>query len=199
MAHAQAAGVTPAGIGAGVNARWALPALGVALVILGAAGAAAQLQGKTPVVVGLVLAQGAVYALAVALLLRGARMGLGWALGVAALLRLTLLFLPPYLSDDVFRYVWDGMVQGAGVNPYRYIPNDPALAALRDAAIWPNVNRGDYAPTIYPPVAQILFFLITRVSAGVTTMKLAWVACEGVALSRSCACWTRESCRASAS
>ena len=33
-----------------------------------------------------------------------------------------LMLLPswPSLSDDMFRYVWDGRVQAAGVNPYRF-------------------------------------------------------------------------------
>jgi len=40
---------------------------------------------------------------------------------------------PPYLSTDVYRYVWDGRVLGAGINPYRYIPTDPGLAQARRA------------------------------------------------------------------
>ena len=162
------------------RSSWALPGLGLAIVALQVGGAAAQVDGATRVNVALILAQGAVYVAAVLLLLRGAPVSLGWALGVALALRLTILFLPPFLSDDIYRYVWDGRVQGASVNPYLYIPNDPALTAIRDASIWPNINRADYAPTIYPPVAQALFFLITRVSAGVVGMKIAWVLFEGL-------------------
>ena len=51
---------------------------------------------------------------------------------VAAALRLPLIVSPPFLSTDIYRYVWDGRVQAAGVNPYRYLPADPALASLRD-------------------------------------------------------------------
>jgi hypothetical protein len=54
----------------------------------------------------------------------------------AVLFRVGLLFSAPYLSDDIYRYVWDGKVQAAGVNPYRYIPADPALSHLRDANIF---------------------------------------------------------------
>ena len=46
---------------------------------------------------------------------------------VAAALRLPLIVSPPFLSTDVYRYVWDGRVQAAGINPYRYLPADPAL------------------------------------------------------------------------
>jgi hypothetical protein len=101
-------------------------------------------------------------------------------IGVAVVLRLVLLLLDPLLSNDIYRYVWDGRVQSAGINPFRYVPADPALAALRDAAIYPNINRADYAVTIYPPVAQMFFFLVTRLGENVTTMKAALLACEGV-------------------
>jgi len=70
---------------------------------------------------------------------------------VAVLLRAIALFAPQALSTDIFRYVWDGRVQAAHINPYRFIPADPALAPLRDDSIYPNINRADYAHTIYPP------------------------------------------------
>lgn len=100
----------------------------------------------------------------------------------AALFRLAILFEPPRLSDDIYRYVWDGRVQAAGVNPYRYVPADPALARLRDAAIYEHVNRRDYAPTIYPPVAQMIFYVATRASESVVWMKCVMVAFEALAL-----------------
>lgn len=96
----------------------------------------------------------------------------------AALMRLALLFVEPYLSTDIYRYIWDGRVQAAGINPYRYLPSAPELAALRDAAIYPNINRADYAPTIYPPVAQALFFAITRFGESVVVMKLGLITFE---------------------
>ncbi|MBA3320036.1 MAG: DUF2029 domain-containing protein [Pyrinomonadaceae bacterium] len=100
----------------------------------------------------------------------------------AALFRLAVLFAPPLQSDDIYRYIWDGRVQAAGINPYRYIPADPALAHLRDEAIYPRINRRDYAPTIYPPVAQAIFLLVTRVSEKMTWMKVVLVVFEGAGL-----------------
>lgn len=99
---------------------------------------------------------------------------------VAIVLRGALLTLEPLLSTDIYRYIWDGRVQAAGLNPYRYIPADPTLAALRDTAIYPNINRVDYAVTIYPPVAQVFFLVVTRVSESVTAMRLAFLGCEAV-------------------
>jgi alpha-1,6-mannosyltransferase len=100
----------------------------------------------------------------------------------AALFRLSIIFSPPYLSDDIYRYVWDGRVQSAGINPYQYIPADQALTHLRDEKIYPNINRRDYAHTMYPPVAEGAFLLITRVSESVTWMKVAMVGCEAIAV-----------------
>ncbi len=87
------------------------------------------------------------------------------SLGAAALIlvfgaffRLELVGRRPFLSSDIYRYIWDGRVQAAGVNPYRYVPDAPELAGLRDDRIYPNINRGDYALTPYPPAAQAVFF-----------------------------------------
>jgi alpha-1,6-mannosyltransferase len=109
-----------------------------------------------------------------------ARSGLVVILGLALAMRLLFVGEPPFLSTDIYRYIWDGRVQGAGINPYVHVPADPALAALRDAAIFPHINRADYAVTVYPPVAQMFFFLVTRVAESLTAMRLALVACEVV-------------------
>jgi hypothetical protein len=108
----------------------------------------------------------------------GSRQGAALAaiLGVAALVRVIALFAPEALSTDAFRYVWDGRVQAAGINPYRYLPVDPALAPLRDAKIFPNINRAAYAHTIYPPTAQIAFWGITRISDSIFGMKIGMLA-----------------------
>ena len=74
--------------------------------------------------------------------------------GFAVVFRLIVLFSPLVLSSDLYRYVWDGRVQRAGMNPYRYPPEAEALAALRDTAIYPQIIR-PVLTTIYPPAAQM--------------------------------------------
>ena len=96
----------------------------------------------------------------------------------AVAMRLALLFVEPYLSTDIYRYIWDGRVQAAGINPYRYVPSAPEIANLRDAAIFPNINRADYAVTIYPPTAQAIFLAVTRFGESVVVMKLGLIAFE---------------------
>ena len=81
--------------------------------------------------------------------------GPGFLLLAGALLRLTLVLRAPDLSDDMFRYLWDGRVAAAGISPYARAPRDPALADLApDLA--PKVAHRDIV-TVYPPVAQAAF------------------------------------------
>jgi hypothetical protein len=81
----------------------------------------------------------------------------------------------PYLSSDVYRYVWDGYVQANGINPYRYVPEADELSGLRDDRIYPNINREDKQwRSPYPPVAQLVFLGIARIAPlSVTAVKFA--------------------------
>jgi alpha-1,6-mannosyltransferase len=99
---------------------------------------------------------------------------------IAIFLRAYVLLFDPLLSSDIYRYVWDGKVQAAGINPYRYIPVHEALAFLRDGTIFPHINRADFAVTIYPPVAQFFFLIVTRIGESVTVMRVALLGCECV-------------------
>ncbi len=169
-----------------------LSCLGAALIVLTAAALALHEPGEitlpspraTLLFVGLMGVAALVYFAAVALLLRRRlRRGAVWlVLGVAVVLRAIPLPTPPFLSSDVFRYVWDGKVQNAGINPYRYLPADPVLAPLRDAAIYPHVNRATYARTIYPPMAQLIFRAVAAISPTILAMKLAAVGFELLAI-----------------
>lgn len=97
------------------------------------------------------------YPIAVAgwLLARRAALPLSAVLAIAIALRALLLFPTPALSNDVFRYLWDGRVSSHGINPYAHAPNDPELATLREP--WhERINHPEIA-TIYPPHAQLLF------------------------------------------
>ena len=52
-------------------------------------------------------------------------------LGFAVAFQAVTYFAEPFLSSDIYRYVWDGIVQHAHVNPYRYVPGSPSLTFLR--------------------------------------------------------------------
>jgi len=109
-----------------------------------------------------------------------AERALWFILGLGFVLRAYVLLFEPLLSSDIYRYIWDGRVLAAGINPYRYFPSHEALAFLRDEAIFPHINRADFAVTIYPPVAQFFFFLVTRIGESVTVMRLALLGCESI-------------------
>jgi len=81
--------------------------------------------------------------------------GPGFALVCGALFRLTLLLRQPDLSDDVWRYLWDGQVARAGFSPYASAPDDAALSRV-SPSLRARVAHRD-VPGVYPPVAQAAF------------------------------------------
>jgi hypothetical protein len=95
---------------------------------------------------------------------------------------------PPRGSNDLYRYIWDGRVQAAGTDPYRYVPAARQLVPLRDPFLWParapycippgaraedragllapgctRINR-PRVPTIYPPAAEAYFLVVAEAS-----------------------------------
>jgi len=103
--------------------------------------------------------------------------GVVWLLLVLSLLiRLSFFTTDPVGSDDVYRYLWDGKVQSVGINPYRYSPDDPALAGLRSSLLPGSVNHPDMK-TVYFPFSQWLFLLAFRMAGeslwGLKAMLLA--------------------------
>jgi len=151
-----------------------LLALGCVLVVLYRAGVSASGVSGIRFFMKIAFAQSAIYLLAAWVVTRARPSNsiLLLTIALAVLFRLSILFAPPYLSDDIYRYIWDGRVQAAGINPYRYLPAAPELAQLRDDTIYPRMNRRDTAHTVYPPLAQVIFFLTTRISETVLWMKI---------------------------
>ena len=107
-------------------------------------------------------------------------------IGLGLLLRLVLVFAFPLLSDDVYRFIWDGRLVAAGYNPFTqlpayYVQGGPSVAGL-DAALFDRLNSPEYY-TIYPPVAQGVFALAAWLSPGswygaAVVMKVFLLLCE---------------------
>ena len=74
----------------------------------------------------------------------------------AVVFRLALVWLPPSLSDDAFRYVWDGLVQAQHVNPYEFRPEAAELEALHGEVLYERLNSKSFY-SVYPPVSQYVF------------------------------------------
>jgi alpha-1,6-mannosyltransferase len=127
---------------------------------------------------GIALAAGALYFIALYALehARESRATLWVVLAGAAVFRATLFPLLPTLSTDIYRYRWDAQVQAEGWNPYVIRPDDPRVAALRDRG-WA-VMPAPEAPTVYPPLTELIYRATWRVLRGPVSFKLPFAAAD---------------------
>jgi len=104
---------------------------------------------------------------------------LSFWLGVAVVARVLLLFSLPNLSDDLYRFIWDGRLLNQGINPFEQLPSYYLLASNEvegiSKALFDQLNSPEYF-TIYPPVCQAIFafstWLFPKSTLGtVVTMK----------------------------
>jgi alpha-1,6-mannosyltransferase len=94
-----------------------------------------------------------------AILLR--RLPLLAAVVIVIALRVPLVFLPPVLSDDVYRYVHEGRGGRIALDvPYRFAPAQISLPF--DDDISSRINHKD-VPAAYPPVTQLLLVVVTGI------------------------------------
>jgi len=120
------------------------------------------------------------------------RLAVGLILVGGIALQVVALTGPPQNSSDLYRYIWDGRVQVAGIDPYLYAPADVGVASLRNSFLWSGTGAGNYGdcvptlrntvdrsdgfvsgctklnrpkvPTVYPPVAEAYFTAIQLVA-----------------------------------
>ncbi len=85
------------------------------------------------------------------------------------LFRFCLIFSIPALSDDFYRFVWDGRIQQLGINPFDFTPtqfikqhSDPLLHK-----IFPYLNSPDYY-SVYPQICQSIF----KIASGIGGVSL---------------------------
>jgi alpha-1,6-mannosyltransferase len=113
-----------------------------------------------------------------------------WIIMAGALLfRLTLLPLMPTLSNDPYRYHWDGQIQLAGYNPYIASPDTLALG-LRITPTGHPLPAHDM-PNIYPPLAELLFRGAARYLPGTIAFKLPFFLADLLAVLLLAACLRR--------
>lgn len=98
--------------------------------------------------------------------------GLRSVVASAAAVRGILLFSPATLSDDLYRYLWEGKVVALGGNPYLHPPADPVWAALADDPLRQLVNHPE-VPSVYPPLALLGFSVLASLHYGPLAVKLA--------------------------
>lgn len=89
--------------------------------------------------------------------------------------RLILLFAAPELSNDFYRFIWDGELIAKGVNPYAHIPNDLISQApfYNDdymRALYHGMgelSQGNYS--CYPVLNQLLFYVPASISDSIAS------------------------------
>lgn len=87
-------------------------------------------------------------------------------LAVGILFRLVPIIAVPNLSQDFYRFIWDGNLVLEGINPYLFTPDD---LMDRQDTIMPNMqllydNMGDLSArnySSYPPLNQLFFALFS--------------------------------------
>ncbi len=81
-------------------------------------------------------------------------------LGLGILVRVLMLFYFPNLSDDIYRFYWDGKLIISGINPYGVLPTEAINYGIDGLTkdIFDNLNSPNYY-TIYPPINQLYFTL----------------------------------------
>lgn len=90
-------------------------------------------------------------------------------LGIAIVFRIVLLFATPNLSQDFYRFIWDGRMIWEGFNPYLYTPESFAITKNFPVAQAQELFNGMGALsgshfTNYPPVKQFIFFMAALLS-----------------------------------
>lgn len=84
--------------------------------------------------------------------------------------RLLLLFSIPALSDDFYRFIWDGRLLINGLNPYTILPSEfikdiDYQRIIGDKNIFQYLNSPNYY-TVYPPLNQFIFAIAAWFSSG---------------------------------
>lgn len=75
----------------------------------------------------------------------------------AILLRAILLFATPELSDDYYRFLWDGYLTNSGINPYFFTPSEIIKQGHTEHAyLVKQMNSPDYY-SVYPALNQYVF------------------------------------------
>ena len=138
------------------------------------------LDAHIPEFIGLLLLAGILYVIAVFLVerFRLGRAAMMVILAGTVLFRLVLLPTTPSLSDDVYRYQWDGRVQRAHLNPYLAVPSSPELSWLLnpDNPEPPGIDT----PTIYPPLSELVYRTIETVAGYKLVSTILDLACVGL-------------------
>lgn len=85
------------------------------------------------------------------------------------LLRVILLLMIPNLSDDIYRFIWDGQLLWNGINPFAEVPayymEIKEMPAFLSREVYSHLNSPEYF-SIYPPISQFIYMLTAAIAGG---------------------------------
>ncbi|WP_235923408.1 glycosyltransferase ArnT-like protein [Psychroflexus aurantiacus] len=90
---------------------------------------------------------------------------LKFLIGLSFLFKLIFLVSIPELSQDFYRFIWDGMLNSLGLNPYLHLPSEIVKSdAVNAESLSPMLyeNMGSLSAnnySTYPPIAQLIYSL----------------------------------------
>lgn len=96
---------------------------------------------------------------------------IGLILFISLLARIFMMGVP--VSDDVYRYLWEGKIIVAGESPYQYPADHAHYEAHRDY-YWEGMNHKDKL-TAYPPLAELMFAGTSKVSYSPWAFKVLFI------------------------
>jgi len=89
-------------------------------------------------------------------------------------LRISLIGMTPNLTDDFYRFIWDGVLLANGVNPFEHLPSyymqksygvPGNMVPGLSSTLFVGMNSPDYY-TIYPPVSQVVYWIGAEIFGG---------------------------------
>lgn len=91
---------------------------------------------------------------------------IGYWLRLSVILRGVLLFSVPRLSEDIYRFIWDGRLILLGINPFNYKPSyfieQQLYSDVLTPTLYAQLNSPDYF-SVYPSVCQAIFALAVAI------------------------------------
>ena len=81
-------------------------------------------------------------------------------IGVGVGLRIVFMTEFPVLSDDFYRFLWDGLLWHQGVHPMVQIPSETLIETSEQCILYENMNSSHYLSP-YPSIHQGVFYLST--------------------------------------
>lgn len=91
---------------------------------------------------------------------------------VTSLIYLIAIISPPLLSNDVYRFLWDGEITGSGINPFDFKPNELTKNTVLKSSYFKELYSGmgelsQRHYTCYPTIHQFYFLVGTIFSDSV--------------------------------